>query len=443
MSIDQASQTSTFALDGANHGRLYRKVTVRLITLFFLCYFAAYLDRINIGLAKLQMLDALGFSDSIYGLGAGLFFAGYIAFEIPSNLILQKVGAKVWIARVMITWGILSGATMLVKTPVQFYIVRFLLGVAEAGFVPGVLLYLSQWFPYNRRARVVALFMIGIPLSSLIGNPISGWLMNVMDGVRGLGGWQWLFLLEALPSIALGGFVLCWLPNSIEKTPWLNTGEKQTLRANLDDHVGSEKLSSLPHVLADRRLWILGLIDVCILIGVYATSFWLPSILRDTGVRDPFEIGLWMGIPNAAAVIGILLCGWSSDRAGERRWHMAVPCLLAGCGLFLAAVAPHTTGMTVLLFSLINAGAAATIPVIWTLPPTFLKGTGAAAGIAMITSLANLGGFIGTYVLGWLRDQFHSQSAGLYGFGVCMLIGCILALSYPADKVESPLSEPA
>lgn len=200
------------------HDVLYRKVTARLVTLFFLCYFAAYLDRINIGLAKLQMLDALGFSDSIYGLGAGLFFAGYIAFEIPSNLILEKVGAKVWIARVMITWGVLSGATMLVKTPTQFYILRFLLGVAEAGFVPGVLLYLSQWFPYERRARIIALFMIGIPLSSLIGNPLSGWLMNAMNGFHGLGGWQWLFLLEALPSVALGFFVLWWLPNSIQKT---------------------------------------------------------------------------------------------------------------------------------------------------------------------------------------------------------------------------------
>jgi MFS family permease len=196
--------------------------------------------------------------------------SSYIAFEIPSNLILQKVGAKVWIARVMITWGMLSGATMLVKTPAQFYGVRFLLGVAEAGFVPGVLLYLSQWFPYDRRARIVALFMTGIPLSSLIGNPISGWLMNAMDGLHGLGGWQWLFLLEALPSVALGVFVLWWLPNSIEKTSWLDAEENRTLVANLDGEDAGEKLSSLGHICVDRRLWILGLIDVCIMIGIYA-----------------------------------------------------------------------------------------------------------------------------------------------------------------------------
>nr|WP_175799778.1 MFS transporter [Burkholderia anthina] len=415
---------------------LYGKVTARLLTLFFFCFFAAYLDRVNIGLAKLQMLDALAFGDRIYGLGAGLFFVGYIAFEIPSNLVLEKVGAKIWIARVMITWGLLSGATLLVKTPLQFYIVRFLLGAAEAGFVPGVLLYLSQWFPYERRARIVALFMIGIPISSLVGNPLSGWLMNVTNGVLGFGGWQWLFLLEALPSVALGVFVLLWLPNTIEQASWLSVDEKQQLLANLDSHPHVEKISSLRHVFIDRRLWILGLIDACIMIGVYATSFWLPSILRDTGVHDPFVIGLWMMLPNAAAVISMLWCGRSSDRSRERRWHMAVPCLVAGFGLFVAATTPQATLATVVLFSLINAGAAATIPVIWTLPPTFLKGTGAAAGIAMITSLANLGGFIGTYLLGWLRDAFDSQQVALLGFGVCMLIGCALALAYPKPDDE-------
>ncbi|MGR3908359.1 MFS transporter [Burkholderia sp. SR8] len=431
MSTEHAGQTCVVEIDRIQHDTLYRKVSARLSTLFLLCFFAAYLDRINIGLAKLQMLDALGFSDSIYGLGAGLFFAGYIAFEIPSNLVLEKVGAKIWIARVMITWGVLSGATMLVKTPLQFYIVRFLLGVAEAGFVPGILLYLSQWFPYNRRARIMAMFMIAMPLSSMIGTPVSGWIMNSMNGLSSLEGWQWLFLLEALPSIALGCFVLWWLPNDIARTSWLDANEKEILVANLDRDAATEKLSSVLQVFTDRRLWTLGLIDVCVMIGVYATGFWLPSILHDTGVHDPLRIGLWMAIPNAAAVVSMLLCGRSSDRARERRWHMAIPCVVAASGLFLAAVAPHSTGITVLLFTLINAGAAATIPVLWTLPPTFLRGTAAAAGIAMITSLANLGGFIGTYILGWLKDVFHSPSVGLCGFGVCLLIGCAMALSYP------------
>ncbi|MCA3864231.1 MAG: MFS transporter, partial [Burkholderia sp.] len=213
--MSTAHPSAAVSPDDALHGTLYRKVTLRLITLFCLCYFAAYLDRINIGLAKLQMLDALKFSDTVYGLGAGLFFGGYILFEVPSNLVLQRVGAKLWIARIMITWGLLSGATMFVHTPMQFYIVRFLLGAAEAGFLPGVLLYLTQWYPDARRARIVALFMVGLPLSSMIGSPISGWIMRAFDGAHGLGGWQWLFLLEALPSVLLGFAVLRWLPNSI------------------------------------------------------------------------------------------------------------------------------------------------------------------------------------------------------------------------------------
>ncbi|CAD6544033.1 Putative metabolite transport protein NicT [Paraburkholderia hiiakae] len=431
-------QSGTAALSpaGAQHGELYRKVTFRLITIFCLCYFAAYLDRINIGLAKLQMLDALKFSDTIYGLGAGLFFAGYILFEVPSNLILQRVGAKLWIARIMITWGILSGATLFVTTPMQFYIVRFLLGVAEAGFLPGVLLYLTQWYPDARRARIVALFMVGLPLSSMIGSPISGWIMRFFDGAHGLGGWQWLFLIEALPSILLGFAILLWLPNSIESAPWLDAHEKKTLRANLDADPAGNKSHALGKAFVDPKVWALGLIDLCVLLGLYAVSFWLPSILRDTGVKDAYTIGWLMAVPNAVAVIGTLWCGASSDRQRERRWHIVVPFLVAAVALVVAASGTHGTLSTVILFSLVNAGAAAAMPVVWSLPSTFLKGSAAAGGIAFACSIANLGGFGSTYFIGWLRDTFHSQSAGLYGFAVCMVIGSALALSYPKKVVN-------
>ncbi|AJZ61291.1 major Facilitator Superfamily protein [Paraburkholderia fungorum] len=415
---------------------LYRKVTIRLITFFCLCYFAAYLDRINIGLAKLQMLDALKFSDTVYGLGAGLFFAGYILFEVPSNLILQRVGARLWIARIMITWGLLSGATLFVTTPMQFYIVRFLLGVAEAGFLPGVLLYLTQWYPDARRARIVALFMVGLPLSSMIGSPISGWIMAFFNGAHGLGGWQWLFLLEALPSIALGIAILAWLPNNIESARWLSAAEKKTLRANLDAEPSGNKSHSLSGAFVDFKVWALGLIDLCVLLGLYATSFWLPSILRDTGVTDPYHIGWLMAIPNALAVLSTLYCGASSDRMRERRWHIVVPFLVAAVALVIAGSGHHGTVATVILFSLINAGAAAAMPVVWSLPSTFLKGPAAAAGIAFACSIANLGGFGSTYFIGWLRDTFHSQSAGLFGFAACMIVGCTLALTYSAKLVN-------
>ncbi|BCQ26558.1 MFS transporter [Caballeronia sp. NK8] len=418
------------------HQELYRKVTFRLITLFCLCYFAAYLDRVNIGLAKLQMLDALKFGDAVYGLGAGLFFVGYVLFEVPSNLILQRVGAKFWIARIMITWGLLSGATMFVHTPMQFYIVRFLLGVAEAGFLPGVLLYLTQWYPDARRARIVALFMVGLPMSSMVGSPISGWIMRFFDGTHGLGGWQWLFLLEALPSILLGFAVLRWLPNTIESAKWLTDDEKKTLRAELVEEGAEHKSHKLSEAFSNRKVWSLGLIDLCVLLGLYALSFWLPTILRDTGVTDSYHIGWLMVIPNAAAVVGTLLCGSSSDRARERRWHIVVPFAVAAAALVVAGATTPSTAMTVVLFSLVNAGAAAAMPVVWALPSTFLRGTAAAGGIAFACSIANVGGFGSTYLIGYLRDTFHTQSAGLYAFAAFILFGCALALAFPKKLVN-------
>lgn len=414
----------------------YRKVTVRLITFFCLCYFAAYLDRINVGLAKLQMLDVLKFSDTVYGLGAGLFFAGYVLFEVPSNLILQRVGAKVWIARIMITWGLLSGATTFVHTPMQFYLVRFFLGVAEAGFLPGVLLYLTRWYPDARRARIIALFMVGLPLSSMFGSPLSGWIMERFDGVHGLGGWQWLFLMEAVPSVLLGIAIFLYLPNDIASAKWLSADEKAILQRNLDADVSAHKSHSLRTAFVDPKVWALGAIDLCVLLGLYAISFWLPSILRDTGVKDPFHIGLLMVIPNAAAVIGTLYCGTRSDRMRERRWHIVVPFALSGAAMVACTFTMHSTPLTIMLFSIINMGAAAAMPVVWALPSTFLKGSAAAAGIAFACSLANLGGFASTYLIGWLRDTFHSQSAGLYAFAVCMLVGCALALSYSPKLVN-------
>jgi MFS family permease len=427
---------ASVAPSDSEHRALYRKITIRLITLFCLCYFAAYLDRVNIGLAKLQMLDALKFGDAVYGLGAGLFFVGYVLFEVPSNLILQRVGAKFWIARIMITWGLLSGATMFVHTPMQFYIVRFLLGVAEAGFLPGVLLYLTQWYPDARRARIVALFMVGLPMSSMIGSPISGWIMRAFDGAHGLGGWQWLFLIEALPSVLLGFAVLRWLPNTIESAKWLTDDEKKILRAELVDESAAHKSHKLSDAFTNPKVWSLGLIDLCVLLGLYAVSFWLPTILRDTGVTDAYHIGWLMVIPNAAAVAGTLICGSSSDRARERRWHIVVPFAVAAAALVAAGATSPSTAMTVLLFSLVNAGAAAAMPVVWALPSTFLRGTAAAGGIAFACSIANVGGFGSTYLIGYLRDTFHSQSAGLYVFAAFILFGCALALAFPKKLVN-------
>jgi MFS family permease len=369
-------------------------------------------------------------------LGAGLFFVGYILFEVPSNLILQKVGAKLWIARIMVTWGILSGLTMFVKTPGQFYTLRFLLGVAEAGFLPGVLLYLTNWFPDARRSKIIALFMMGLPLSSLIGGPLSGWILTFFDGMHGWQGWQWLFGIEALPSIVLGVLVFFYLPNTVESAKFLDSDERLRLKHDLAQESHDGKGHRLRDAFTDPKVWALGLIDLCVLLGTYAISFWLPSIIRDSGVKSALEIGMLTAIPNALAVIMMLVTGASSDKYRERRWHIVVPFACTAFGLIASTFFSGNTAITVILLSIANAGVAAAMPVVWALPSTFLRGTAAAAGIAFACSIANLGGFASTYVLGWMKDSTHSMSAGLITFGICMLAGCLLVLAMPKRIVN-------
>src|SRR5690625_1572429 len=263
---------------------IFRKITWRTIPLLCICYIAAYLDKINVGFAKLQMQSDLGFSDTVYGLGAGLFFIGYMLFEVPSNLILQRVGARGWIARIMITWGILSACTMFVVTPAQFYVVRFLLGVAEAGFYPGVMLYITFWYPSYRRGSIMALFLLGIPLSSLIGGPLSGWIMNHFHLMNGWSGWQWLFLLEAIPSVVLGIIVLILLPSTVSTAKWLSQKEKDLLKSILESDSSKSARSSVREAFASMRVWVLGLVDIFLMFAIYCLNFWLPTLIRDSGV---------------------------------------------------------------------------------------------------------------------------------------------------------------
>ena len=415
---------------------LYRKLTLRIAPFLCMCFFAAFLDRVNVGIAKLQMLDSLGFSETVYGLGAGLFFVGYILFEVPSNLILQKVGARFWIARIMVTWGILSGVTMFVRTPGQFYVARFLLGLAEAGFLPGALLYLTYWFPDAQRGRIVALFMVGLPMSSLLGAPLSGWILSSFDGVHGLQGWQWLFALEALPSVVLGVLVYTFLPGKYHNARFLTPVELALLTQDIGTDQEEKKGHQLGQAFSDPKVWAVGYLDLCILLCFYSISFWMPTMLREAGVRSAGEIGALMAIPNALAVVVVLVTGISSDRFRERRWHVAVPFLCSAIGLIASAFCSGSVVATVVVLSLANAGAAAAMPVVWSLPSTFLKGTAAAAGIAFACSIANLGGFASTYFLGWLKEQTHSMSAGVITFGVCLLAGCVLALAMPKRIVN-------
>ncbi len=424
-----------------NHATLaaiYRKITWKLIPFLCLCYLAAYLDRINIGLAKLQMASDLALSETAFGLGAGLFFVGYILFEVPSNLILQHVGARIWIARIMITWGLLSTATLLVQTPTQFYILRFLLGAAEAGFLPGVLFYLTKWYPSWRRGRMIALFMLGLPLSSVIGGPLSGWIMAHFHDVYGMRGWQWLFLLEGLPSVILGVMTFWLLPNSIASASWLSQSEKQALQHELesDAHAAQGAKKRLRDGLLNIRVWMLGGIDFSILLSAYAMGFWMPTFIKNAGTSDITTIGYLTAIPSLAALIGMLVIGASSDRLRERRWHIIVPFIIGAAAMGASTFYTHNVAITVLLFSIAQAMILGAVPVFFSLPATFLQGTAAAAGFALACSIANIAGLVSNSVMGVALDLTGSSGGALWFFAVCLLLSCLLVVALPAKLVN-------
>jgi D-galactonate transporter len=414
----------------------YTKVTWRLLPFLFLCYVVAYLDRVNVGFAKLQMLADLQFSETIYGLGAGIFFIGYFFFEVPSNIIMHRVGARIWIGRIMITWAILSAATMFVTSPAMFYAIRFLLGVAEAGFFPGIVLYLTYWFPAQRRSRMNALFMIGIPIAGVLGGPISGWIMKSFNGVHGLSSWQWLFLLEAVPSLILGVFTLFYLPNSIRASKWLSEEEKLVLEQNIAKDGGGKADHSLASVFGNGKVWLMAAIYFCCMMGLYGVSFYLPTLIKAAGVKDPLDVGLLTAIPYGCAVVAMLLNARSADRTRERRWHFAVASALGGLGMLLSTIYGSNVVIAMAALSLGTAGLLATMPVFWTYPSAILSGTAAAAGIAMINSVGNLAGFVSPSIIGWMKDVTQSTNAGMYVVSAALFLGAVLALLQPRGLVN-------
>jgi D-galactonate transporter len=416
--------------------RTYAKATWRLLPFLLLCYVAAYLDRVNVGFAKLQMLNDLKFSETIYGLGAGIFFIGYFFFEVPSNVIMHRVGARVWIARIMITWAILSAATMFVSSPAMFYVIRFLLGVAEAGFFPGIVLYLTYWFPAQRRSRMNALFMIGIPIAGVLGGPFSGWIMKSFNGEHGLSGWQWLFLLEAVPSVILGIATLLYLPNSIRASKWLSEEEKLILEENIAKDRGGKADHSLASVFGNGKVWLMAAIYFCCMMGLYGVSFYLPTLIKATGVKDALDVGLLTAIPYSCAVAAMLLIAKSADRTRERRWHFAIASGLGGLGLLLSTIYGSDVVFAMAALSLGTAGLLATMPVFWTYPSAILSGTAAAAGIAMINSIGNLAGFVSPSIIGWMKDVTQSTNAGMYVVSGALFLGALLALLQPRELVN-------
>ena len=405
-------------------GAIYRKVTWRLIPFLFLCYVLAFLDRVNVGFAKLSMLADLGFSDSVYGLGAGIFFLGYFLFEVPSNLLLEKLGARIWIARIMITWGLISAAMMFVRTPGMFYFMRFMLGVAEAGFFPGIILYLTYWYPAWRRGRIIALFMMAVPVAGAVGSPLSGWILHTFQGVHGWAGWQWLFLLEGLPSVLVGISVLFYLRDGISQAEWLSPGEKAVLQSNLDAAPRQEK-QRMPfkQMLLNPRLLCLSLIYFCISMGLYgAVSFWLPQLVKNSGYGNPLHIGFLTAVPYLCSIPAMWWLSRSSDRTGERRWHFACSAFCGGAGLLLSVVYGGQPVGAIASLSLASAGILAALPIFWSLTTSSLTGA-AAAGIALINSIGGLAGFIGPYLMGWIKDA----TVGGLDTGMHLIAGFLFA----------------
>jgi len=427
------------AQESAELTRAFAKAAWRLLPLLCACYIAAYLDRIVVGFAKLQMLGELGFSEAVYGLGAGIFFVGYVLFEVPSNIILERIGARIWIARIMITWGIFAALGAFVQTPTQFYIVRFLLGVGEAGFLPGALFYLSRWFPSYRRSRIVALLMIGIPLSSIIGAPLSGGIIREFHEVAALSGWQWLFLLTGMPTIILGFVALWLLPERPKDAKWLSASEQQVLQAALDADQSSatHTKKALRDGLLDPKVWILGAIDFTLLVSLYVIGFWLPTFIRSAGVADTFQIGMLTAIPHICGLVTMIVVSISSDRFRERKLHIIVPFLISAAALASSTqVSPTDIVLIVVLFSLANAGIQGALPAFFSLPTTFLSGPAAATGFAMVTSIANIAGLVSNSIMGFALDLTGSSSAALLVFAACLVVGALLVSSLPARIVN-------
>ncbi|MEG0232900.1 MAG: MFS transporter [Hafnia sp.] len=422
---------------------VYNKITRRLIPFLILCYFFAYLDRVNVGFAKLHMQDALSFSDTVYGVGAGIFFIGYFLFELPSNLLMQRFGPRFWIARIMISWAVLSAAMIFVKTPTQFYVLRFLLGVAEAGFFPGIVFYLTLWFPSWRSARTLGLFILVTPLSTIIGSPLSGFILKAFEGVEGLHNWQWLFVVEAIPSFLLAFVVLRYLDNDVKSARWLSDDEKQVVTDDLEiDRQRSLKANegkppqSLKMMFRNGYVWLLALIFFSFNIGYYGINFWLPSIIKSSGVSDDFHIGLLAALPYVFGAIFMVWNSHHSDLHCERRWHIAIPAVLGAVGLTLSAYCSGSTVWMMAWICLAMSGTLALIPTYISLPGTLLSGTAAAAGIALVNSVGNLAGFFGPTVLGWLKDNTGSTNVGLYILAAFLLLCAPLMFLLPAKLVN-------
>jgi MFS transporter, ACS family, tartrate transporter len=430
MAIDTPARSAT-------QQQVVSKVTKRLITFAFVCYVVAYVDRVNIGFAAGALQRDLHLSDTAYGIGGGLFFLGYCLFEIPSNLLLERVGARLWIARIMIVWGLVSMATMFVTSVTTFYAARIVLGIAEAGFFPGMVLYLTYWIPAAERARTGALFMMAAPIAIIVGAPVSEMVLSLHQRA-GLAGWQWLFVLEGAPAVVLGVLALWVLTDRPEQARWLEPADREWLAATMAAERAARAQQG--HVSAfagfsSPKVWLLSTVYFLNTLVTYGVFLWLPKILRDLSGSSGWRLTVITAIPFVAALAGMILIGRHSDRTRERKKHVAACALIAATGLVVGAAFTHNLPMLVLSFAFSQVGQRSVMSVFWSIPPIVLSGTAAAAGIALINAIGNLGGFVGPSVMGWLRQATGGYAGGMLVLAAGLLVaaGLVLTIQLPPE----------
>jgi ACS family tartrate transporter-like MFS transporter len=408
--------------DSLRETAVVSRVTRRLVPFLCLIYFSAFLDRVNVGFAALTMNADLGLTATMFGFGTGVFFIGYVLFEIPSNLALRRFGARRWLARIMIMWGLFSGATAFAWNPSSFYVIRFLLGAAEAGFLPGVVLYMTYWVPDKNRARILGLFMVAIALSGLVGAPLSGFLFK-LDGIWGLAGWQWMFIVEAMPAVVLGFITLVYLTDRPADAAWLAPQDREWLQARMDREEQQRATlhpQSLWQTFKSVKVWSLGVVNFGLLVGLYTINFWMPQVIKGAGIGNPVSIGFVAALPALVGAIGMIFWSRHSDRTGDRTWHLLLSLFVAILG-FSSAAATSDPAMGIGFLVLASLGIHSALPLFWSLPTAFLSGAGMAGGLALINSISNVGGYVGPQLMGYIKDQ-TSSFAVAFGLIACLLL---------------------
>ncbi|WP_175769582.1 MFS transporter [Burkholderia cenocepacia] len=423
-------------VDAARADRIFKRLALRVLPIFMFAYLASYIDRVNVSFAKLQLSQDLGFTDAVFGFGAGTFALGYVLFEVPSNMLLRKVGAKRWLTRIILAWAIVSALTTLIATPKQFYVMRYLLGVTEAGLVPGVVYYISQSFPRFYRARILSIFYTALPMAGLIGSPMSGFIMEYLDSLLSLAGWKWMLIIEAIPAFVAA--IMCWkyLEDDVTQGNHQSESDRNHLISSLEEDKSIVSSINQNNVFSSKIFWIFGIIYFLDVFGIYGYTLWAPTIIKSLGVERKSFIGLIAALPNAVAVIVMIIAGRKADSRRERRLLVAALFLMAAAGLTFALVWHGTLWLSIAALCIANAGLLSIPPIFWSMATAVLSPRNAASGIAWISAIGNIGGFFGPYVVGLLKQSSGSFVPAIYCIIACLLFGLVLTLLLPKHLVN-------